>query len=79
MDVFTRSVGAYGERIAVGRTDAGPSYSQLDARSDTVAAALVDSGVRPGDPVGVATDRSVDLAVAILGVLKQAPGTSRWT
>ena len=31
-------------------TDAGLSLSQLDARSDTVAAALVDSGVRPGDP-----------------------------
>ena len=75
VDVFTRSVGAYGERIAVSAgTDAGLSYSQLDARSDTVAAALVDSGVRPGDPVGVATDRSVDLAVAILGVLKAGAG-----
>ncbi|WP_405678596.1 amino acid adenylation domain-containing protein [Streptomyces sp. NBC_01511] len=52
--------------VAHGRT---LSYAQLDAAADRVAALLVSRGaVRR--PVGVCTERTADLPVAVLGVLK---------
>jgi amino acid adenylation domain-containing protein len=46
------------------------TYAELDARSDQVAAELVARGVRPGSFVGVCMQRTVDLVVAVVGVLK---------
>jgi amino acid adenylation domain-containing protein len=48
----------------------GLSYRELDGRSNRLARFLVGLGVRPGDPVGLCLERSLDLVVAILGVLK---------
>ncbi len=46
------------------------SYRELDERSDRAAAALHAAGVRSGDRVGVCLDRSLDLVVMLLAVLK---------
>ncbi|WP_194910403.1 non-ribosomal peptide synthetase [Catenulispora rubra] len=46
------------------------SYRELDARSTRLAGALRSRGVGPETLVAVALPRSVDLAVALLGVLK---------
>ncbi|MGW2295597.1 amino acid adenylation domain-containing protein [Streptomyces violaceorubidus] len=46
------------------------TYRELDERSDRLAAGLRARGVRDGDRVGVCLDRSADLVVALLGVLK---------
>ncbi|MBW5422486.1 amino acid adenylation domain-containing protein [Streptomyces sp. BG9H] len=46
------------------------SYAELDARSDAVAGALRGHGVMPGDRVGVCLDRTAELVVSLLGVLK---------
>lgn len=46
------------------------SYRELDARAERLAGALVDRGVRTGEPVAVLLDRSADLVVAILAVLR---------
>ncbi|NLU68776.1 non-ribosomal peptide synthetase [Streptomyces sp. HNM0574] len=45
-------------------------YRALDARSGRLARALLDAGVRPRDTVGVLLDRSPDLLVCLLAVLK---------
>src|SRR5437868_5260422 len=45
-------------------------YAELDARSGRLAGALRAAGVRPDDRVAVCLDRSVELAVAVLGVLR---------
>ncbi|QHN32050.1 amino acid adenylation domain-containing protein [Gordonia amarae] len=75
VDVFARTVADFGARPAVSdETGTVLTYAQLDECSAAVAAALVTSGVRQGDLVGIATARSVDLAVAILGVLKAGAG-----
>jgi len=50
------------------------SYAQLDARSGRLAARLGARGVAPGSRVAVSVDRSADMAVALLGILK-AGGT----
>ncbi|WP_306371598.1 non-ribosomal peptide synthetase, partial [Nocardiopsis sp. CC223A] len=46
------------------------TYGELEARSNRLARHLAGSGVAPGDVVGVLLDRGVDLAVAVLAVLK---------
>ncbi|WP_169534013.1 AMP-binding protein, partial [Actinoalloteichus spitiensis] len=46
------------------------SYSELNSRANQVARAVLARGIRPGDRVGLCLDRSVDLVVALVGVLK---------
>lgn len=43
---------------------------ELDARTAAVATALRESGVLPGDPVGVCVGPGLDLPVAMIGVLR---------
>ncbi|UQU63541.1 amino acid adenylation domain-containing protein [Couchioplanes caeruleus] len=57
-------------RVAVRSGAAELTYADLWARSGAVAAALHAAGVRRGDVVAVATRRTADLPVALLGVLR---------
>ena len=53
---------------------AGPnktiSYTELDSRSDDIAASLRQSGARPGDRVGIFSRKDIDAVASIYGVLK---------
>ncbi|MFB7511863.1 amino acid adenylation domain-containing protein [Streptomyces sp. NPDC056144] len=54
-------------------TSTGPgavTYAELDARANRLAHHLIASGVRPESPVALLMERSVDLVVATLAVLK---------
>ena len=46
------------------------SYGELDKRANQLAHRLVALGVGPEVPVGVMMERSLELMVALLGVLK---------
>ncbi|MFI6274486.1 amino acid adenylation domain-containing protein [Streptomyces sp. NPDC050988] len=46
------------------------TYSQFDARVNAFAHLLMDEGVRVGDRVAIAMSRSVDLVVALTGVIR---------
>ncbi|NTX17410.1 amino acid adenylation domain-containing protein, partial [Myxococcus sp. CA056] len=50
--------------------DSALSYAQLDSRSNQLAWHLRSLGARPGSLVGVCLERSLDLVVALLAVLK---------
>ncbi|QSQ16101.1 non-ribosomal peptide synthase/polyketide synthase [Myxococcus landrumensis] len=50
--------------------DASLTYAQLDARANQLARHLRALGARPGSLVGVSLERSLDLVVALLAVLK---------
>jgi len=49
-------------------------YCDLDERSDHCARALQSMHIRPGDLVGVYLDRSVNMIVSFLGILKAGAG-----
>jgi amino acid adenylation domain-containing protein len=56
--------------IAVQFGDQQLSYRDLDSRANRVAHHLCAQGVGPGDLVGICLERSVELVVAVVGVLK---------
>ncbi|WP_046727043.1 non-ribosomal peptide synthetase [Streptomyces humi] len=45
-------------------------YTELDRRANRLAHALIARGVRPGDRVGLLLDRTDEIPVSVLGVLK---------
>ncbi|MBT2380628.1 amino acid adenylation domain-containing protein [Streptomyces sp. ISL-111] len=67
---------------AVVRGDRTWTYAELSRRVEEIAAWLLDRGVRPEEPVGIAMDRSVDFVLAVLGVLRAGavyvPVDHRW-
>jgi amino acid adenylation domain-containing protein/non-ribosomal peptide synthase protein (TIGR01720 family) len=54
--------------VTVGGIDC--TYATLNARANQCARQLQSLGVRPGDRVGVCLDRSQEMMVALLGILK---------
>ncbi|AYG84644.1 Phenolphthiocerol synthesis polyketide synthase type I Pks15/1 [Streptomyces hundungensis] len=68
--LFERAARDHAEDTALICADTTLTYAGLDARADRLAQALADRGVGRGDLVGVALDRSIDLVVALLAVLK---------
>ncbi|MGX2993996.1 non-ribosomal peptide synthetase [Streptomyces sp. JNUCC 64] len=71
-EVVARWVEREPDALAVREPETGRSltYRELWLRSGWLAAALAARGVRPGDLVPVAQDRSADLIVTFLGVLR---------
>lgn len=58
------------ERIAVQFEEKFITYAELDARANKLANYLVSKEVKAGTLVGVYMDRSLELVVALLGILK---------
>ncbi|MFJ5985350.1 amino acid adenylation domain-containing protein [Lentzea sp. NPDC092896] len=69
---FEQAVERTPDAVAVVADATGDSltYRELDIRASGVASWLRANGVQVGDSVGVCLERGVDLAVAVLGVLK---------
>ncbi|TQV85755.1 amino acid adenylation domain-containing protein, partial [Exilibacterium tricleocarpae] len=68
--VFEAQVLRDPEARAVEHGDAHLSYGALNARANQLARYLREGGVVPGDRVGLLLPRSLDFAIAMLGVLK---------
>ncbi|MEV5975364.1 condensation domain-containing protein, partial [Streptomyces sp. NPDC051921] len=73
-EMFSRRAAATPDATALVFEDRRVSYGELEERSNRMARHLIASGVRRGDVAGVYLPRSVDLVVAVLGLLK-AGGT----
>ncbi|RCL28711.1 non-ribosomal peptide synthetase, partial [Pseudomonas sp. AFG_SD02_1510_Pfu_092] len=65
---------ARGEALAVICGSQQLSYAQLDARANRLARHLIAQGVRPETCVGIALERSVEMIVAFLAVMKTGAG-----
>ncbi|MFE2536648.1 AMP-binding protein [Streptomyces sp. NPDC059371] len=68
--LFARQAASAPDAVALQSGDLTLSYRALDERSSRLADALRRHGVGPDTVVAVALERSADLAVALLGVVK---------
>ncbi|MDH0865612.1 non-ribosomal peptide synthetase [Mitsuaria sp. GD03876] len=68
--LFDAQVERTPQAIAVSAEDGTLTYAELQARSNRLAQALAARGAGPDQLVGVCMERSADLVVALLGVLK---------
>ncbi|MET8091479.1 amino acid adenylation domain-containing protein [Micromonospora sp. NPDC005220] len=67
---FEERVAAAPDAPAVSDRGVTISYAELDVRANRLAHRLIAAGVRPGDRVAVLQERSADLVVSTLAVLK---------
>jgi amino acid adenylation domain-containing protein len=58
------------ERVALVCGDARLTYQELNARSNQLAHHLIRKGVEPGTLVGLYAERSVEMVVGVIGILK---------
>uniref|UniRef100_UPI00286DC370 condensation domain-containing protein n=1 Tax=Chamaesiphon sp. VAR_69_metabat_338 TaxID=2964704 RepID=UPI00286DC370 len=68
--VFVRQVAESGEAIALIYQDRQLTYRELNERANRLANYLLAIGVKSGELVGIAVDRSIETIVAMLGILK---------
>jgi amino acid adenylation domain-containing protein len=69
-ELFVEQAARTPEAVAVSSGSERISYRELDRRSNQLARLLNVLGVETGTFVGICLDRSIDLLVALLGVLK---------
>ncbi|HEX2272404.1 MAG TPA: AMP-binding protein, partial [Acidimicrobiales bacterium] len=70
VDLIEAQVRTRPEAVAVVATAGSLTYAELDARANRLAHHLQGLGVGPETVVGVCVERSLEMAVAFLGVLK---------
>jgi 2,3-dihydroxybenzoate-AMP ligase len=67
---FHATAERFPDRDAVVALDGRLTYAELDARTDQIAAGLLDLGLRPGDPVIFQVNNKLSTILAWYGVLK---------
>ena len=60
----------HADRTAVELLDQKLDYRELQQRVHALSSALINLGVKPGEPVGLCMDRSFDMVVAMLATLR---------
>ncbi|MFM8858754.1 MAG: non-ribosomal peptide synthetase, partial [Methylocystis sp.] len=69
-DLFSAQVAKTPEAIAVIFGDEQVSYRELDRRANQLARYLIEQNIGPEDIVAIGLDRSIEMVVSLLGVLK---------
>lgn len=70
VSLFREQAARRGEATALIFGDVHMSYAELERRSDAVSWRLQELGVRRGELVGLCVERSLEMVVGILGILK---------
>lgn len=68
--LFDKTAQQYPDRVAVTFKDQHLTFSELEVQSNWFAHALIESGVEKGNKIGVVLDRSEQLIVALIGIMK---------
>ena len=68
--LFEKNVQLNPSAIAVKFKEKEISYSELNIKSNQLANYLIEKGVNPGDKVLICIDRSIEMIIAIFGILK---------
>ncbi|MBA4055916.1 MAG: non-ribosomal peptide synthetase, partial [Marivirga sp.] len=74
VDLFEDQVRKHPDQVAVFFNGECLSYKELDERSSQLARYLVWFGIVPGSVVGLLLDRSLEMMVSMIGVLKSGGG-----
>ncbi len=70
-ELFEEQAERMGDNIAViGTGTTSITYNQLNEKSHQLAQMLVEKGVKPGDIVGIMVERSIEMIIGIVGILK---------
>ena len=69
-ELFSRQAAGAPERVAVTCGGKQLTYRQLDAASNRLARYLQSIGAKPGMLIGVSVERSIDMMIALFGILK---------
>ncbi len=69
-EFFETSVARFPKKIAVRFEDESLTYEELNGRANQLARYLSKQGAGPGAVVSICVERSIDMLVAVLGVLK---------
>ncbi|MCU0709860.1 MAG: amino acid adenylation domain-containing protein, partial [Pirellula sp.] len=67
---FEKQASRTPDAIALVQDDRTVSYGELNRRSNQIAHWLIEQGVRPGDLVGLTLERSPEMIMAMIGILK---------
>ncbi len=67
---FEHAFPGHGSAIAIVDGERQVSYRELDQRATNLAATLVNAGISKDIPVGLLAERSADLFIAMIGVIK---------
>ena len=70
LDMISRTCRERADAVAAVCGVESLSYADLDQRSNQVANHLAERGVAPGTLVGICVERSLDMLVGLLGILK---------
>jgi amino acid adenylation domain-containing protein len=71
-ELFAARAAEHPEAVAVVHGETTLTYAELNARANRLAHVLIGRGVAPGSAVGLLMERSADLVVALLAVVKAA-------
>ncbi len=74
VQLFEEQVSIYGKNTAVVFKDDSLTYKQLNEKANQLARTLRKLGVRENSPVGILAEKSMDMIVGILGILKSGGG-----
>jgi amino acid adenylation domain-containing protein len=68
--LFEEKASQYSDNIAIEYLDQRLTYCQLNKRANQLAHYLIAQGVQPGDLVGLCIERSIEMVIGLLAVLK---------
>jgi len=69
-ELFMRQQQATPDKVAVRSGAVAYTFSDLESRSNKLANYLISRGVRPGDRIGLSLERSCEMTVSVLAILK---------
>lgn len=68
--LLSETARTYPDKVAVRFDGKSLTYKELHRQANQLAQLLIEKGVRPGDRVGLSIDRSLELVVSLLAVMK---------
>ncbi|MGY4537884.1 amino acid adenylation domain-containing protein [Mucilaginibacter sp. UYNi724] len=68
--IISETAARYPNSIALKFNNKELTYTQLNRQANQLAAVLIENGVKPNDKVAISLDRSAELVVALLAIIK---------